>query len=467
MKRMTILPFLLITILAGSVPAENPRDMRFPELTFEPAEPVRFETDNGMVVYFLEYHELPVVAVTAYFKGGDVHDRADKVGLTGLTARLMRTGGAGDRTADQIDEDLDYVGANVGSHSSQDHLSASMNSLMKDLDLTCGIYADVLMRPAFDTEKMALEVSNIQDGIRRQNDSSWSISRRVFYQTLYNDHPYGQFATLESMGNINRSDLVAQHEKFYSPDNCIMSITGDMTLAEARRMVDRHFGSWRRAGIRIEPIADAAAVYTPGVYYAEKDINQANIRMGHLGLDNKHPDRFAMEVMNYALGGGGFSSRMTSRVRTTAGLAYSVGTYHGTRPHNGVFFGYCLTRAEAMSEALQMMLDIINEVRTTGITKEEMEQAKESILNSYVFNYDTPGELVAARARLELRGFPPDQMMRTLESYKAITLEDCNRVAREYIDIGKMVIVVTGDRNQFDKAPDIFGPTTAVSMEIK
>jgi len=467
MKRTNLLTLLSLLILVSAALAENPRDMRFSELTFDPAEPVRFETENGMVVYFLEYHDLPIVAAAAYFRGGDVHDPSEKIGLAEITAQLVRTGGAGDRTGDQVDEDLDFVGANIRSASHLEHLSIRLNALIKDHELVFGILADMLMRPAFDADKLALEVSNLQDGIRRQNDDSWSISRRVFRQTVYGDHPYGRFATLESSGRITREDVLTQHRRFYAPDNCILAITGDLALEEAKQLIDKHFGSWRRSGRRIEPISPAAGSFTPGIYYAEKDINQANIRLGHLGLDDKHPDRFAMEVMNFALGGGGFSSRMTSQIRTTAGLAYSVGTIQATFPHRGLFFGYCLTRADAMSEAVRMMLEIIEDVRSNGIREEEMELAKDSILNSYVFDYDTPGELVSARAQLELSGFPPDQLQRTLEAYKAVTLEDCNRVAREHLDPDHLAIVITGDRTQFDHPPETLGPVTAVSMETR
>jgi zinc protease len=467
MNLFKMLTLLLITVLISTAQAQNPRDLTFPELNFDPAEPVRFETANGIVVYFLEDHDLPVVSANAYFKGGNVYDPLDLAGLTEVTARLMRTGGAGSRSPEEVDEALGFVGASINCNAERDQLSIPFRTLRKDLDITFGVLADLLIRPTFDAAKLALEISNLQDGIRRQNESSWGISRRIFSQTLYGDHPYGWFATLESTGKITRDSVVSQYQKFYTPGNCYVALTGDLTVDEAKRLIKTHLGGWNRSGNQIEPIAMATANYSPGVYYAKKDINQANIRLGHLGLDDNHPDRYAMEVTNLVLGGGGFTSRMVNQIRTTAGLAYSVGTYNGTRLYNGAFFGYCLTRADAMSEALGMMIKIIEEVITGGVTVDEMKLAKESIINSYVFNYDTPSELVSACARLELQGFPRDQLEKTLESYKAVTVADCNRVAREYLDTENLVIVVTGDKDQFDKPLDGFGPTTAVSMEIK
>jgi len=467
MRRPLLLIVLSVMLLSLTASAENPRDMKFPELNFTPAEPERFTADNGLVVYFLKYDELPVVSMTAYFHGGEIYDTPEKAGLTDITAALLRNGGAGDRMPDQVDLDLDFVGASISSNASSDFLSLNLNILKKDVELGLEIFSDILMRPAFDTAKVTLEISNTKDQIRRQNDNPWDISRRVFYQSLYGEHPYGLYATIISLDNISRGDMIKQHKTFYSPDNCILAVSGDMTLDEVKAFVKRYFGDWKKSGKTPAPPTVAKKTYRGGVYYANKDINQANIRFGHMGLDNHNPDRYAMELLNFALGGGGFTSRLMGQVRTTAGLAYSVGSYNYVRPYGGCVFNYCLTRADAMSRAVQMMLDIIAEVKKDGITAEELQMARESIINSYVFNYDTPHELVSAKAYLELTGFPPDQLKKNIEAYKTVTLADCNRAARKYLDTEDIVIVITGNRELFDQPLETFGPVVEVSMEIK
>ncbi|MFZ5980954.1 MAG: M16 family metallopeptidase [Candidatus Zixiibacteriota bacterium] len=467
MKSKILTVTLVLMMLALAAGAENPRDMKFSELTFDPAVPERFVADNGLVVFFLEYHELPVVSFTAYFKGGEAYDAPDKAGLTGVTAELIRTGGAGSRDPETVDQDLDFFGTRISSASAADNLTVSMQTLKKDISLGFEILADMLVEPRFDSAKMALEISNRQDQIRRQNDNPWDISRRVFYQTVYTGHPYGRFATLASLSNLTRDDILKQHQKFYAPDNCIMAISGDLTAAEVKDIISRYFSNWTKSGAAIEPLAPAETRYAPGVYYAEKDMNQANIRFGTLSLDDKNPDRYALELVNFALGGGGFTSRLTGEVRTTAGLAYSVGSILMVRPCTGCLFGYCLTRADAMSQAVQMMLDIVKEVKADGITEEELTLARESLINSYIFDYDTPQELTAAYAYQELRGFPPDQLQRNLEEYKKVTLADCRRVAAKYLDTENIALVITGNKDLFDKPLETFGRVTAVSMEIK
>jgi len=457
----------LLIALSVSAQEQAPRDMRFSPLTFNPAEPSRFVTDNGITVFFIPDHQLPVVTFNAYFKGGDIYDPADKTGLAELTATLMRTGGAGSRTPDQVDFDLEFVGTSINSSSGEQDFDLGMRTLKKDLDLGMEILTDMILNPTFDTAKVSLEKSVTKDRIRRQNDNPGDLTRRVFYETVYGKHPYGQYPTLHSVDNINRSDIVACHKKYFVPNNCIVAVSGDMTVDELRALMKKYFGSWKQSDFTLPEISKAQTTYKAGVYYVAKDINQANIRFGNLLMTDDNPDHYAFEIMNFALGGGGFSSRMTSQVRTTAGLAYSVGSYPVFRPLMGVFFAYCQTKAESMSEALRMMLDVIDNVRENGITPEEMELAKESTINSYIFGFDTPSKLVNAYATNALRGFPEDKIKTDLEKYRAVDLEKCNQVAKYYLNTENIVIVVTGNQELFDKPLKTFGPVTDVSLEIK
>jgi len=456
-----------IMMLAVSASAVNPRDMTFSEIEFDAPEPERWVADNGMVIFFLEDHQLPVLIAHVVIRGGEVYDPEDKVGLASITASLIRSGGAGERTPEQVDADLDFVGAGISSSAADEGLTFDVRALRKDVDQVFSIFADMLIDPKFDSAKTALEISNRKDRILRQNDDPGSITRRVYYQTVFTGHPYGRYATLATTDKISRADIIAQHAKFYSPDNCILAISGDMSSDEAHALIDKYLGAWKSSGFKPEPVPQAIPQFKPGVYYAEKEMNQAHIRFGHLCMDDKNPDRYAMEIMNFVLGSGGFSSRLTKQVRTTAGLAYGVGSYNYLRPLMGTYFGYCVTRPDAMGQATKMMFDIIDEVKKNGITAEEMEIARDATINSFIFNYDTPAQVVISKAYMEYNGFPLDQMERALVNYKAATLEDCNRVAREYLDTENIVIIFTGNKELFDMQPEEFGPVTNVSMEIK
>jgi len=467
MKKYFLILVILLLSAALSVYAVDPRELKFAPLEFKPPVPERFVTDNGVIVYFLAQKELPVVTANLLFHGGTAYDPADRAGLAEMTASLLRSGGAGRRSPEQVDEELDFTAIGIGSAASDDEMTLSMQTLKKDVSLAFEILSDMIIEPRFDSAKVATEISNRMDDIRRQNDDPRRVTRRVFYETIYTGHPYGLSPTLASMGGITREDILALHKKYYSPNNCLLSVSGDLTLDEVKEIVGKYFGSWKKSDVAISALPMAAMQYNPGVYYAERDINQAQIRLGHLCMDIKNPDRQAMDVVNFALGSSGFTSRLMQQIRTTAGLAYSVGSYNINRPLMGVFFGFCETRADAMAQATGMMLDIIREVKDKGITEEEMTLARESLLNSYVFNYDTPDKIASAAASLEFYGFPPDQLQRNVDALKAVTLEDCNRVAQKYLAPDKCAIIVTGNRSMFDKPLETFGPVTDVSMEIK
>ncbi len=460
-----LLPIIILSALTAA--AQHPRDMKFSPLEFMPPEPIRIETGNGMIVYFLENHDLPVVTGALVFHGGSGYDAIDKAGLASACATLIRSGGAGSRTPEQVDADLDFVGASISSIAGSDMLQMSFRCLRKDIDLVFEILSDMMMKPLFDSSKLALEISNMKDQIRRQNDDPGQLTRRVYYETVFSGHPYGISPTLASVDNIKRTDIIAQHKRYYIPDNCICAVSGDITPDDFRNLIDRYFPGWKNGGAKVEPLPTATMKYTPGVYYAERDINQAHIRFGHLSLDNKNPDRYAVQIMNFALGGGGFTARMLNQVRSSAGLAYSVGTYQYLRPYMGTFFAYCMTRADAMGKAVEMMMNIIDDVRENGITEEELEIARESIINSFVFGYDTPDKIVAAQAGFEFWGFPPDQLEKDLKGYQEVTLEDCKRAAQKYISPENYAIIITGNKEAFDKPLEDFGAVNNVSLEIK
>ena len=293
MRNNIILAVAIILMLSLSATAEHPRDMKFDPLKFEPPKPERFVTDNGIIIYFMEDHQLPVITGSINFHGGDGYDASDKIGLSSACASLMRSGGAGVRTPDQVDADLDYIWAGISSNSSSEALQLNFNCLIKDIELTFEILSDISQKPLFDSSKVALVLSNKQDEIRRQNDHPGMVTRRIYYETVYTGHVYGRNPTLASLDNITRDDLITQHKKYYAPNNSIMAVAGDISIDQLKNLITKYFGNWEKSDNKIDELPQATMQYTPGVYYAESDINQAIIRFGNLGMDTKNPDRYA------------------------------------------------------------------------------------------------------------------------------------------------------------------------------
>jgi len=462
-----------LTIVANAMLAAqpDPRAIVAPAISFAPPAIDSFVTASGARVIFVENHELPTMQITALIRGGGSYDDPALTGLAEITARAMRSGGAGPLDPERLDEEIDFIGATVTSRADADKFTVALKCLRRNFTAALTMYADVLIRPRFDSARVALEISNKKDEILRQNDSPQEICRRIFAQSLYGAHPYGHYPTLESMDKIIRDNLVGRHGRLiFYPHQVIFAVSGDITRAELLAELDKAFKGWSDAGVVQEKMTFAPARATvggaAGVYVATKDVTQTTLRMGHLGYAFDNPDRHALAVMNFALGEG-FTSRLFAKVRSEAGLAYGVGSVFTTRPLTGAFFAYCQTKSESTADATHMIIEILQDVRRSGVTKQEFDLAKESLMNSFVFSYETPQQIVESVAQSLLDGSPADQTEKDLASLKSVTLADCNRVATQYLRPDSLVIVAVCDSATAAKQMTQFGAVTNVSLEIK
>ena len=459
-----LLSVALVSVLFAISPAQDYESLEISELKFEPPAVERFELDNGLVVYFYEDHNLPVVALNALFRTGEIYVPAANAGLAELFGTVLRTGGTSSMSPDEFDEKLDFVGAHLRSTCGTESGNVNLRILKKDVDLGLTVMSEMLTDPLFDSEKLEIARENKLEEIKRENDDPNTITRREFYRKLFPDHPYGRSAIGETVASVTQSDLVDFHEKFYHPDNCIMALSGDLTKDEAESLIKTHFGGWSKSGLALPEfpqISDSEL----GVYYFHKDLNQTSFRIGHQGISRSNPDRYAVQVMNFVLGGGGFMSRMTNRVRVQEGLAYSVGSNFYQMDKSGSFYSYCQTKAEATAKAIELMMSVIREFIEQGATEKELEGAKNSILNSDIFNYATPHQIVVQQAMLEYHGFPPDQLTKRVEAIKAVTLEDVKAAAEQYLHLDNLIFIVVGNDALFDKPLTTFGEVTRIEID--
>ncbi len=460
---------ILVFALVSESSAQDPRKIVAPELELSAPTPEQFALENGLRVVFLQSSELPVVRMTLMFPGGSVSEAADLAGVSGITANLLRTGGAGSLKAEEIDERLDFLGASISSTAGGDNHKLTLRCLKKDLAEVFDLFSLILREPVLDSAKLALEVSNKSDEIRRQYDSPTGATRTLFYRTVFGDMLYGRYPTLESVASISGQSVKFTYNRVYTPSRGILAVSGDLTRKELEDLLNTSVGSWKGTRILQRPIPVVPSeedLPKSGVYYAYKDISQTSIRLGHLTQLFDSPDRHAVRIMNYVVGVG-FAGRLTAKIRSEAGLAYSVGGYFVNRPTYGSYFAYCQTKAEATGQALQMIVDVLSEAKENGITQKEFARAKESILNSFVFEYETPHQVAQAVAESVFYGFPSEQTALDLEALKSVTLADCNRVAKEYYRVEDFRIVVVGDTAQMDQPLSDFGVVTEISLEVE
>ncbi|MGE5296424.1 MAG: M16 family metallopeptidase, partial [Solirubrobacterales bacterium] len=423
---------------------------------------------NGMKLLLLEDHELPLIQISARIRTGSIYEPAEKVGLADITGEVMRTGGTPTMTGDDIDQALEAMAASVETGIGLDSGWASLSVLKEDLDKTLGIMADVLMHPAFPEDKIELAKIQHRSVISRRNDEPGEIAGREFAKIIYGaGSVYARHTEYATIDAITRDDLVAFHKRFFGPNTMIAAVWGDFRTEEMVKKIEQAFAAWQKIEEAVPPVpqVDYQYVHTVNVV-ARPDLNQSNIMLGHIGGLRSDPDYFALVVMNQILGGG-FTGRLFKNVRSRQGLAYSVfGSYESDYVHPGEFSLGCQTKSESTIQAIQSITSEIEKMRQTEVSDEEMKVAKESFLNSFVFNFDTKGEIVTRLLTYEYYDYPADFLLQIREQVEKVTKADVLRVAQKHLHPDKVQILVVGNPEGFDKPLFTLGDVTTVDIAI-
>ncbi len=459
MRTAVVLSLLSLLVLSGCVTAPpRPDQLSYPPLEFRLPQVERFVTENGMRIYLREDFELPLVEVTAVLEGGSFSDPADKVGLAGVFASTLRSGGAGDMTPRELDERLERMAAELSVGSDESTVTVNLSLRREDLDLGMAILADLLRRPKFDEQRFELVRSQAREGIRRRDDEPTSVASRRLREAVYGNHPLGRESTLETLDQIERSDLFSFYRRFFHPNNLRFAVSGAVTRGEFAAVLERHLGSWLKQEFTSQEIPPLNPGPASTLLVVDKDIPQTTVLMGHLGLKRSSPEFFKVRVMNFILGGGGFNSRMMREIRSDRGLAYSVYSYYtGGQVLPGMFVAGCETRNDAVLEVAEMMRALMHEMRDAPVSSGELALAKESIINSFVFAFEDSHDIVERTLHLELYGYPADYLERFRENIGAVTIADVQQAARAYLHPEGLQVVLVGDSQGFGAPPSTLG----------
>lgn len=424
--------------------------MTFEPVRFTPPEPERVVLENGMVVYLLEDHELPLVTISALIKSGTWLDPSEKVGLAGITGAVMRTGGTQRMAATEVDEALERIAASVSVGIGSESGSASLDVLTKDLDGGLQIFADVLMTPAFDPSRLHLAKLQTIEGIRRRQDQPQSIAGREFAKLTYGpEHPFARESSVASVSKVTRDDLMAFHAKAIHPNGIILGVTGDFSRDNMLARLRKTFGAWAKGAppeMTLPPVPDDAASGGQRlVRVIGKGTSQTHVRVGHLSLKENDPDYPAFTVLNDILGGSSFRSRLFQDIRTKRGLAYSVGSGLRAGTHErGVWLMRAETKVESTQEAIGRLIANMERLREEPVTDEELAEAKESFVNSFVFSFASPSAIVNRLMGLEYDGLPKDFLQRLRDEVVKMTKQDLLAVARKHLHPERLRILAVG-----------------------
>jgi zinc protease len=405
----------------------------------------RFQLANGLIVLFSQQSDLPMVTVDLTLKAGALFDPAQKEGLANLTAALLRYG-TKSRTAQQIAEEIDFLGASFSSGAGRDVANLKLTVLKKDLAESLKIFQDVLMNPRFAAQEIQAMVQRLKGTLKSQEDEPGIVASRAFRRNLYGDYPYGfpEIGTAESLVKIYGGDLVKFHRQYYRPNNAILTIVGDLTVEEAQKIAEEFFGRWEAGELPAPPPPPSPRVSKPTVVKIDKDITQANIILGQVGIKRTDPDFYAFQLMNYILGGGGFSSRLMDNIRENRGLAYSVNSSFEPGLEPGPFDISLETKNASGGEAVTEVLKEIDRIRRDLVDEKELADAKSYLIGSLPMKMDSNAKRAALLGYVELYGLGLDYPWRYPDILNKITRDDILNVARKYLDPERYLLVLVG-----------------------
>jgi len=432
------LPGLLfaLAILMAAMPASA-------ELT-----PKRTELDNGVVLLTSEQRALPMISIELLIDAGARYDGGGQEGLANLAARLL-TYGTKRRSALQISDALDFIGASLSTGCSENLASVSMTILKKDLSTGLALLAEALTQSTFPQEEIERQKQSIVASLKARDEEPGDIAERRFAAALFPNSPYGR--PVEGMESsvraISQKNLREFYERYYRPNRTIIAVVGDVTAEEIDEALNQAFSSWKKGEPGGKPLVPSATG-APTSIRVNKELTQANIIMGHEGVTRGNPDYYAIQVMNNILGGGGFSSRVVDSIRNERGLAYSVYTYFNADKSHGTFQFVMQTKNDSAREAMRIAREEIERIRRDPVSDQELNDAKDYLTGSFPLRLDTNRKVANFLAQVEFFQLGLDYPDRYGDFIRKVTREDVLRVATRYLQPEKLITVVVGNQNK-------------------
>ena len=415
-------------LFAASVCAEGP-----------PA--LRSTLPNGARLVISERHSVPMVVIRVLVDAGARRDPAGKDGAASLTAEVL-TEGTKTRSASQISEAVDFIGASLDASADMDSASVSLTALSKDLSTAIELLTDVLLRPTFPDLEVTRRREAALAAIRASEDDPGHVAGRAFTEAVFRGEPYGHesIGTATAVATLTRTDLVAFYKAFYRPERSIITVVGDVNPAEIANLLATALTDWTGGASAFA--YPSPAVAPPQPILIDKPITQANIALGHRGVARDNPDFLAINVMNFILGGGGFTSRLLDNIRTKAGLAYAISSNFSANKAPGVFEVVMQTKNASATDAIQRACEEIERIRREPVSDDELTGAKLYLTGSFPMRFDSNGKTVGFLSQVEFFGLGDDYADKYAERINAVTKDDVLRVARQYLHPDQLQLVV-------------------------
>jgi zinc protease len=469
-KRILTVSVILILITSVSITAQTRYDqLTYPELrSFDLPDVETFELKNGIRVFMVEDNELPIINMTVLVRAGSFMESVDKVGLASMTGTVMRTGGSENYPGDELNELLEARAANIETGFGMSSGSAFLGVLKEDFDDMLPVFKDVLLNPVFPDDKIDLAKTQNRTAISRRNDNPSPIASREFSKLIYGEGSlYSRFTEYEHIDAVTREDMIDFHSRAVNGSNLMIAIIGDFRTRDMRRKIERTFSDIPKGTKRELDFPGVDYNFERTINFVNKtDVNQSNIRIGHIGGRRNNPDYAALQVMNEVLSGG-FSGRLMQEVRTNLGFAYGVGgSYQSNIHYDGVFFITLSTASENTANAIEASLAEVKRLQEETVTEEELSATKDRILNSLVFRYDSKSKILNEQVSNSYNGLPMDAFDKYIDEVREVTAGDIQRVAQTYLKPDQVHILVVGNGNEIGDQLERLGEVREIDITI-
>jgi zinc protease len=444
--------------------------LKFPPLReIQPPKIEKVTLSNGMKVLLVESHELPTVRGVAMVRTGNLFDPADKVGLASVTGAAIRSGGTKGKTGEELDEQLENIAATVESGIGESYGTVSFSCLRENTAEVVAVFAGILTAPEFRDEKIDFEKSQLRSGITRRNDEYSAISKREFTALLFGrDTSYGWNIEYQTLDRIQRADVLAFYKRYFFPSNVTLGVIGDFDPADMKSLLERTFSGWTVTQPEVPPFPDTKKTPTPGAFVAVKTGgNQTSFAVGELGGKLNDPDYPALDVMAGILGGG-FQSRLFREVRSKQGFVYSISAEWSPGYNQpGIFQISGSTKSGSTVATFKSILVELQKMRTEEVTPAELETAKQTVLNGFIFHFDSPAKTLNRLLLDTYFNYPSDFLFRYQKAVAAVTAADVVRVSRKYLKLDDLTWLAVGNPKEFIAPLDSFGlPVKEIDIKI-
>lgn len=460
---------LVLTAQAAAAPPDRSGPPKLgPPPSFRHAPIQRFALSNGVEVYLLEKHEVPIAEVVLLIRSGQVSDPAGKSGLATLAAEML-TDGAGDRDALQLADEIDFLGASINAFAGMHTSRVSLWTPVSKLTPAIALFADVALRPTFPPDELDRRRAERLTTILQWRDEPDDLARIAMNRELFGEtHPYGipSIGTEQSLRSIGVADLRRFHSTYYRPNNAAVIAVGDLTIDSVRPLLESAFGSWKPGEVPRAPLGEAPQVSDRSITLIDKPgAAQTVISVGRIGAKRVIPEYDALELMNTILGAS-FTSRLNRNLREAHGWTYGARSRFEYRELPGPFLAGSSVQTSVTDSALTEILRELAAIREP-VPADELERSKRYLALGFPGEFASVGQIAGMISTLAVFGLPLDTYNTAIDRILALDAAQVQAAARKYVDPDRVRIVLVGDRAEIESkvAALNLGPIRNLSVD--